>query len=156
MAQKPEKFFDIQGRQQYLTARQKEILARLTGANGRGHWRLRQAAVGAARLGPIVLLALLLACDGVQAGSRDFGPVLVLLVPLAGTVWTLMALGGHDFGTTVLARYDSVSSSWPLSLSRSSWRSVGAQSARSGNLQHQWYSTVVVGIRRTHRHRQPS
>ena len=103
MAQKPEKFFDIQGRQQYLTARQKEILARTNrrAPTGEVIGVFVKLLLGqlATILGLIVLLALFARLEDGDAGwqSGFLGPVLVLLVPLAGTVWTLIALGGHDF-----------------------------------------------------------
>jgi MFS family permease len=106
VAQKPEEFFDIRGRQEYLTAREQEILAR---ANQRapagevfGVFVKLLLVQLATILGLVIVGALLSRLEDGDAGwqSGFIGPMLLLVVPLAGTVWTLMALGRHDFSAT--------------------------------------------------------
>lgn len=106
MADKPEQFFDFQGRQDYLTAREHE---------------LRRAAARPAPTGEVIgyffkslasqlgLILVLIVVTGVLTRLEDgnagwqspyMGAMLMLIVPLAGTVWTLGALGKRDFSGT--------------------------------------------------------
>ncbi|TSD64380.1 hypothetical protein [Aeromicrobium piscarium] len=103
MAEKPERFFDARGRQEYLTAREAELRAdrgrRAPLGEVAGVFARLLAVELATILGLMVLIAVLARLEDGDAGwqSAFLGPTLLLLVPLAGTVWTLISVGKHEF-----------------------------------------------------------
>lgn len=103
MAEKPKRFFDVRGRQEYLTAREAELRAdrdrRAPFGEVAGAFTRLLAVELATILGLMVLIAVLARLEDGDAGwqSAFLGPTLLIVVPLAGTVWTLISLGNHDF-----------------------------------------------------------
>lgn len=103
VTEKPEEFFDVRGRQRYLTAREQEMLRRASRPAPAGDVIGAFAKILLTQLAMILVLVVVTAVlvywedGGASWQSAYLGALLMLLVPLAGTVWTLVALGKRDF-----------------------------------------------------------
>lgn len=107
MVEKPEKFFDVHGRQEYLSAREEQILAqagrRAPAGEVFGVFFKILCTELATILGLMILSAVIIRLEDGEAGWQTafLGPTLLLVVPLAGTVWTLISVSNHDFSGTL-------------------------------------------------------